>query len=999
MSVSADGLIRPILTASKIALRIVVLSSCVATAEEIEWRFRGDGDVESHHNFTYSRTAHDTFGGPVQWDPYVYLRLPAGGIDAAKLHYLEVRLYSSAPADLLDIYYQAPNGDWALMGAHPVKKGWATYRMDLATMPAHESGSSSMSGRWGGAPRRVMALRIDPGNQADRWVMMGRIRLTDRPLAPGIAEEPRGQASIAVVKAPDKIAAGDTIDVSLAMRRRSVPPELNSCMTHVRLMRGATVLGIREQRMDLRQSEQALTASFPTSQYLSTGRLTIQAGAYELDAPPGAAPAGDLAVIHVHNPRQGHVRPPQVDVRRLAGDPTIHVDGKPMVGMTFLTGTVGSAALHEEFARAGIHLFTDWFGSSGAGNLGHVAEGKYDYGEFDAYFSRILDADPEAIFIPHLYVTPPAWWQQKNAAEQCVYSDGGRVCQSFASLKWRREIGDDLRRLIEHLRSTSYADRILGYILCSGHSAEWQEWGIWDEHWADYSDPSRQAFRAWLRERYATDAALQAAWRDPKVTFAAAELPTVGERKTATAYVLRDPTKEQRVIDFYQYLSETMAGAILHFARIAKQTSGGRSLVGAYYGYLTQHWIHQQDSAHLALAKVLESPDIDFLMSPPMYTGREVGGTSTFMSAVNSVKLHGKLWLNESDIRTHKSAPDAGYGRAATLPQSLALLRREFGEMLARRTAISWFDMDSGWFSDPDILADMARMRRLADDAMTHRQPFQAEMAVFISTESAFRMKPSELWLPAVLQQVVDLPRVGTPADIHLLSDIRRPDFPRYKVYVFLNAFYVDAETRRVLNEKVKNRGAVTVWVFAPGAITDAGLSTESMRELTGIRIAMELKEAPLQVRPRTDTDLCRGLPADQPIGWAEKNGPVFSSEDPEAEVLGHLTANARPGLVRKEIGDWTSIFYATVGMPPTLLRNIARSAGIHVYLDTNDAIDTDGQWACIHAKASGTKTLRLPGPRRIVDAFSEKVLSEKAAEITISMNVGQTVLVRLEAP
>ena len=306
--------------------------------------------------------------------------------------------------------------------------------------------------------------------------------------------------------------------------------------------------------------------------------------------------------------------------------------------------------------------------------------------------------------------------------------------------------------------------------------------------------------------RYGTDEALQAAWRDSAVSLDSAELPAVEARTSATAGILRDPSKEQGVVDFYQYLSETMAGDILYFARIVKDATDGRSLAGAYYGYLTQHWIHQQDSAHLALAKVLESPDIDFLMSPPMYTGREIGGTSTLMTASASVKLHGKLWFNESDIRTHLSDPASDYGRVSNLAESRAVLLREFGEMLTRRTAISWFDMDGGWFSDPTLLADIAAMRKQADRAMEARKPFQAEMAVFISAESAYRMKPSALWMPAVLDQVVSLPRIGVPADVYLLSDLNRPDFPEYKVYVFLNAFYVDSAMRASVEGKVKHR-------------------------------------------------------------------------------------------------------------------------------------------------------------------------------------------------
>ena len=783
--------------------------------------------------------------------------------------------------------------------------------------------------------------------------------------------------------------AGDALGISVALRPQETPPSLTVARAYLRIVRGAAVLGELEQEIDPRQPKTVLTAEFPTSKYLSAGAITACAGVYELDEVGGGRVGRDLATIDLQNPRQGTRRPPKVDVRRLAGDPTIHVEGKPLAGMTFLVGDGRRLAQHKEFAAAGIHVYSDWFGTSGGGDLGHPAEDRYDYGGFDSYFADLLDTDPDALFLPHLYVTPPAWWQAKNPQEMCVYSDGTRGCQSFGSDKWRTEIGDDLRRLLAHLQSSTYADRILGYILCSGHSAEWQEWGIWDGKWADYSEPSRRAFRDWLRVRYGTDATLQAAWRDPAVSIDSAELPAVEARTSATAGVLRDPSKEQRVVDFYQYLSETMASDILYFARIVKDATGGRSLAGAYYGYLTQHWIHQQDSAHLALAKVLESPDIDFLMSPPMYTGREIGGTSTFMTASASVKLHGKLWLNESDIRTHLSDPASDYGRVSNLAESRAVLWREFGEMLARRTAISWFDMDGGWFSDPTLLADLAAMRKQADRAMEVRKPFQAEMAVFISAESAYRMKPSGLWMPAVLDQVVSLPRVGVPADVYLLSDLNRPDFPEYKVYVFLNACYVDSVTRRSIEGKIKRRGATAVWIFAPGAVTDDGLSTANMQALTGINLAAEFdKAAPLQVK----------LPAEDPVGWTESNGPIFWADDPSMETLGTLTYNGKPGLVRRKADGWTSIYYATVGMPPALLRDIARTAGAHVYLDTDDALDTDGQFACLHAKTAGEKTLHLPQPAKVVDVMTRKVMAPRAATVTLKMAAGETVLLEMTA-
>jgi len=119
------------------------------------------------------------------------------------------------------------------------------------------------------------------------------------------------------------------------------------------------------------------------------------------------------------------------------------------------------------------------------------------------------------------------------------------------------------------------------------------------------------------------------------------------------------------------------------FAGVAKKACGGKSLVGTYYGYLTQHGRRQQDSSHLALAKVLRCPDVDFLMSPPLYTDRQLCGTSGFMSATESVRLHGKLWLSEADYRTHLSSQDSGYGRTGTPDESRAGLLREMGNVLS----------------------------------------------------------------------------------------------------------------------------------------------------------------------------------------------------------------------------------------------------------------------------------------------------------------------------
>ena len=118
---------------------------------------------------------------------------PAAEIDARRFTWLTVRLYSSEKADLLDIYYQSPDERWCLGGKFPILKGWATYCLDLTQNHWRETATGDVSKQWGGPSKRVSSLRIDPGNQADRWVAVDYVRL--QTAAPGLQRRSDGRAA------------------------------------------------------------------------------------------------------------------------------------------------------------------------------------------------------------------------------------------------------------------------------------------------------------------------------------------------------------------------------------------------------------------------------------------------------------------------------------------------------------------------------------------------------------------------------------------------------------------------------------------------------------------------------------------------------------------------------------------------------------------------------------------------------------------------------------
>ncbi len=87
-------------------------------------------------------------------------------------------------------------------------------------------------------------------------------------------------------------------------------------------------------------------------------------------------------------------------------------------------------------------------------------------------------------------------------------------------------------------------------------------------------------------------------------------------------------------------------------------------------------------------------------------------------------------------------------------------------------------------------------------------------------------------------QRLQGLSRIGAPCDYYLLDDLLEFDVKPYKLYIFLNAFYLDNTRRDKIKEKICKDSNTTVWLYAPGYINkDADI--DNMYNLTGFRFGM----------------------------------------------------------------------------------------------------------------------------------------------------------------
>jgi len=686
---------------------------------------------------------------------------------------------------------------------------------------------------------------------------------------------------------------------------------------------------------------------------------------------------------------------------------------------------------------------------------------EFDYRVEDERLEMIVSACPRAYIFPRVHTIAPRWWIRANPDEVAsqVQPDGTRKPLDWNGLQfpsWASKAGEEickeaLRRYIDHVRSGPFAEHLIGYHVCSWVVGEWMALGI------DSSRPMTEAFREWLDRKYRTADALRAAWGNADVTFETAECPCDTDLKLPASQSFYTLPKDQPAVDYWENYAEVVSGALLALAQTAKEACCYESLVGVFFGYLLEFGATANFHGHTALGTVLRSPHVDFLSSPTCYRQRSLtNGYSYFMSLPETVKLHGKMWWDENDYRTYLTMPKgriSGEERAKwspdecrrhyeqpmlkhfrvvgltpTLEDSISHQRRQVAHCLSRAAGMWWFDMGGGWFDDREFMKAIGNMASTAQRSLEIDRTDTAEIAVVLDARSLkYCNVGAAAWLAGIVDQAFLLGRIGAPVSFYLLEDLEMiPD--RHRLWVFLHAVSLDENTREMIDRKAKRDGKVCVWMYAPDLLHEGRIDLERASGLTGIRLACLEEEAPFGVviteaaHPLTAGlfGTVYALPAavgirvrdqlwtgqDASKGWDAKAQykmtlcrPQVYADDPDAAVLGYCVGGTQPGLVAKALDGWTSVYSSAGPLPPALLRNLARLAGVHLYLDTDDIVYANQSFLAVSTNAGGVRRIRLPRVTDVVDAFSGNVLARQADAYEVELPQASTSLFFLGKP
>ena len=224
-----------------------------------------------------------------------------------------------------------------------------------------------------------------------------------------------------------------------------------------------------------------------------------------------------------------------------------------------------------------------------------------------------------------------------------------------------------------------------------------------------------------------------------------------------------------------------------------------------------------------------------------------------------------------------------------------------------------------------------------------------------------------------------------------------------YKLYIFLNTFYLSKDEREVINDRVKRNGNTILWIYASGFIDEYGASVENVSDLTGINMGVDMDKWGLNVAiTNFDHPITSSLPTETWFGTDYHIGPIFYVDDPEAVTLGKLVYNQgrfKPGFAVKEFEDWTSIWVGAPVVPAKILRNISRYAGVHLYSESGDILSANKNFISLTTIRSEYKSFKLPRKTSVYDVFNNRVVCENVTEFTDYVPANTTKLYFLGNP
>lgn len=593
-----------------------------------------------------------------------------------------------------------------------------------------------------------------------------------------------------------------------------------------------------------------------------------------------------------------------------------------------------------------------------------------DWRALDAVCRRLVAANPNVLLLPRIGMNAPPWFLKRHPEAKMRFDDGFVMESSSVSHRpYRAAACEHLERLVRHLRET-FPRNFAGVHVNGQNSGEWFYQKAFDHELGGCEAPVRDAFRIWLA-------------REGEPYASTAEVPSPEERRDTSDGCLLDPVQQRRLVLFNRFRQEEMASFLSEMGAAIRRGSDGQSLAVFFYGYSWELGSMKNGAAasgHYALEWLFAHgrENIDALAAPYSYANRKWPGSIPVMSAAETLSRVGILWFNEDDTRTYREdiwdfRTLAG-GSPKTKEQTLDILRRNVSFEILRGLGDWWMDLfGRGWYNDPDLWKLRGELEPLEKAMFSRAKPYEPEIANVVDERSFLYLGYGSPGSMNVLLNRYLFDGCGAPYGQYLLNDVLAHPIGA-RLYCMSMAIYLDADQRAKLAALRASRPDATfLWCWAPGYLSERGMSLDTIAETTGFRVERVSPATPLA--RTTELGLAKGL-SHKEWGGGLKAGaaPLFAPvlEDGDEVWATYRDLPGKPALVaRKRVnGTGYDIFLGPGQFFRELLHLAAKTAGVHCYLDSaaGNVIAAEGYVAVQNVTDKPLEVTLRDGTRHTLD-------------------------------
>lgn len=698
----------------------------------------------------------------------------------------------------------------------------------------------------------------------------------------------------------------------------------------------------------------------------------------------------------------------KAEVRIIEGKPALLINGERILpilyGLSDIPGsrpaTVQAARNIASFGKAGVHLVV----TDADLRLGWHKTTPFDPDPLLSAVAAVRDANPDAYVLLRLHVNPPYFFLRDHPEENVVYRtkegdfegiddgeqertiahDGDRHMRAgIASRVFLDAAEEKLRLFLRALKKSPEGEAVFAVQIAYGVYGEWHQWGC------DVSAPMQAAFRRHLTERYGTDEALRAAWGREDVSLATAPFHPEIFRPTEDG-LFRDGALCRPIEDAQRTLMRTPAEAIARLCHAVKEEVP-HMLAGSFFGYfLCGGGEHIVNLGHIGFPYLFDrKDDIDFLAGPFAYGRcRNADRMPVDRALLETMRLHGILWLSEMDQHPAGTEYAVG-GDPARADETVAMLRRNVLRPLLAGMGCWYYDhrlvplvlrgassyaasiyRKKGWWDTELCMREVTKLQEVAKKCL-HSKVISDVLVVY-SLDTLYQMYTA----PYPDEDLHDaLGKSGALYDTVLLEDLNIAELSRYRAVVFANTYRIPVSRVSALREMLKDK--TLLFLYAPAFTDGDRLSEENVTALTGFCVE--------RCEPSDTAKACEALGGEayvNPYGapvpsfriTGTKSGEAFTPVAyygarvgeyrtyPDATVMEYPSSlgavcGARAG------NAW---YFSAPCLLPSLMREIFREAGAHLYTDSGEPLMGNDKLLLLHTVTGGERVLTLKNGKRV---------------------------------